>query len=138
MDFKTAAPKMSENQNAIIVRPQDRAIEGWSNPARGSVTWRTFISGDITASSHMSAGLAELEPHHGELVPHRHAQAEIYHIIEGTGILTLEDVEHSVSAGTCIYIPGDAKHGIRNESDSVLRLFYVFPTDKFSDVVYRF
>jgi len=86
---------MSENQNAIIVRPQDRAIEGWSDPARGSVTWRTFISGDITASSLMSAGLAELEPHHGALVPHRPAH-------------------------------------------SVLKIFYVFPTDKFSDVVYRF
>ena len=129
---------MSENQNAIIVRPQDRAIEEWSDPARGKLIWRTFISGDITSSSQMSAGLAELEPRHGELVPHRHAQPEIYHIIEGTGILTLEDVEQSVSVGTCIYIPGDVRHGIRNESETVLKIFYVFPTDKFSDVVYRF
>ena len=31
-----------------------------------------------------------------------------------------------------------AEHGVVNEGDAVLRLFYVFATDRFSDVVYRF
>ena len=37
-----------------------------------------------------------------------------------------------------IFIPGDAEHAIRNTGDGVLRVFYAFATDRFSDVVYRF
>ena len=69
---------------------------------------------------------------------HRHEPAEIYFIIEGKGILTIDGVETEVAAGTTVFIPGNAEHGVRNELDALLRLFYVFPTDAFADVVYRF
>ena len=59
-------------------------------------------------------------------------------IVEGTGILTLDGVEQVVTAGSAVFIPGNAEHGLRNESGSGLKLFYVFPTDRFADVVYRF
>jgi hypothetical protein len=36
------------------------------------------------------------------------------------------------------FIPGDAEHSLRNDSIGLLRIFYVFPTDRFAEVVYRF
>lgn len=98
----------------------------------------TFFGADRAPTEAMSAGLAELAPRGGRLAPHRHAQPEIYYIVEGAGIVTVAGVETPVAAGAAVFIPGDAEHGIRNDGDSALRFFYVFPVDRFSDVVYRF
>ena len=64
--------------------------------------------------------------------------AEIYYVVEGHGIVTLDGVDHPVSAGTAVYIPGDAEHGIRNAGQTPLRFFYAFAVDSFGDVTYRF
>ena len=121
-----------------IVRPSDRPVERFDDPARGDASWVTFFSGEITPTEAMSAGLAELAPLGGRLAPHRHAQAEIYYVVEGSGIVTVAGVETPVSAGAAVFIPGGAEHGIRNEGEAVLRFFYVFPVDRFPDVAYRF
>jgi mannose-6-phosphate isomerase-like protein (cupin superfamily) len=86
----------------------------------------------------MTAGVAEIVPGSGGLQLHRHEQSEIYFILEGTGILTVDGRETEVTAGTAAFIPGNAEHGIRNASDANVKLFYVFPTGSFEDVVYRF
>jgi len=122
----------------LVTNAGEREREGWDNPERGKVSWYTLVSGDITPTSALSCGIAEFEPRKGVLKPHRHDPAELYHILEGQGILTLEGKERTVKAGDTVFIPGNAEHGIRNEGDAVLRLFYVFPQDRFSDVVYRF
>lgn len=122
----------------LVTNTSEREREGWDEPARGKVSWHTLVSGDITPTSAMSCGIAELEPRTGILKPHRHEPPEIYHILEGQGVLTLKGEERGVKAGDTVFIPGDAEHGIRNEGEAVLRLFYVFAMDRFSDVVYRF
>ncbi|MCO5065162.1 MAG: cupin domain-containing protein [Rhizobiaceae bacterium] len=122
----------------VVTNESEREREGWDDPARGRVSWYTLVSGDITPTSALSCGIAELEARTGILKPHRHAPAELYHILEGQGVLTLDGEHRVVTAGDTVFIPGDAEHGIRNEGSAVLRLFYVFPQDRFSDVVYRF
>lgn len=122
---------------AVITHPRERVRESWQDPARGDVSWFTLFSGDITPTTAMSAGVAEINPG-GSLEPHRHAEPEIYFVVEGSGILTVNGEETPVGAGTAIYIPGDAQHGLRNDTGAQLRLFYVFPIDCFSDVIYRF
>jgi mannose-6-phosphate isomerase-like protein (cupin superfamily) len=129
---------MAEQSRAVITSIEDRPREAWDDPVRGRVSWFTLFSRDITPTDSMSAGIAELVPGGGSLHPHRHSQPEIYFIIEGTGILTIDGHETIVSKGSAVFIPGDADHCLRNESDADLKLFYVFPTDAFSDVVYRF
>lgn len=37
-----------------------------------------------------------------------------------------------------MFIPSNARHGLVNVGSEDLRLFYVFPTSSFADVVYRF
>ncbi len=130
---------MNTRAEAYITSAGDRPREGWDDPAvRGNVTWFTLLSGDITPTRSLSAGIAELLPRGGCLKLHRHEQPELYFVLEGTGILTVEGRETTVTAGTTVFIPGNAEHGIRNDSDLDLKVFYVFPTDRFADVVYRF
>jgi mannose-6-phosphate isomerase-like protein (cupin superfamily) len=80
----------------------------------------------------------EIPPDGGILKPHQHEQAEIYFVSEGTGLLTIDSVAATITPGMAAFIPGGAEHSLLNKSPDVLRIFYVFPTDCFADVVYRF
>lgn len=112
-------------------------VDGWDDPVRGSVSWRTLFSGDITQTDALTCGTAMLEPG-GWLGLHRHATAEVYLVLSGTGVVSLAGVEQPVSAGTAVSIPADVEHGIRNTGDAELRCFYCLDADSFSDVEYRF
>lgn len=121
-----------------IVSAAQRQRESWNVAQRGEASWFTFFSGDITDTDAMSAGLMEIEPHGGSLAPHRHTQPEIYYVVEGSGQLTIDGETTRVTAGCAAFIPGDAEHALRNDTPDPLRVFYVFPADRFADVVYRF
>jgi mannose-6-phosphate isomerase-like protein (cupin superfamily) len=122
----------------VIVGQADRARETFADPSHGDASWLTFFSAEATPTSAMSAGLAELAPGGTGLPPHRHAQPEVYYIVAGSGVVTIDGVETQASAGMAIFIPGDAEHAVRNTGEAALRIFYVFATDRFSDVIYRF
>ncbi len=122
----------------MIATTADRRRESFEDLARGDASWFTLFSADLTPTERMSVGLMELEPGGTGLKPHRHEQPEIYHVVAGTGLLTIDGVETIIGQGCTAFIPGDAEHGIRNRGADVLRVFYVFPTDRFADVVYRF
>jgi quercetin dioxygenase-like cupin family protein len=128
---------MTKRSQAVITTAEERPRDEWNDPIHGRVSWHTLFSSDITPTDSMSAGVAELVSG-GELRPHRHEQPEIYFILEGTGIVRIDGHETVVKAGTAVFIPGNAEHGIRNDSDANLKLFYAFPTGSFADVVYRF
>jgi len=129
---------MSLECKAVVARADDRPRESWSNPERGNVSWFTLFSSGMTPTTAMIAGLMEVPPNGGVLKPHRHRQAEIYFVQEGTGSLTIDGVETTITAGAAAFIPGDAEHSVSNASATLLKIFYVFPTDSFDDVVYRF
>ncbi len=128
---------MPKRSRPVIATAADGARYGWDDPVHGCVSWSTLFSRDATPTDSLSAGIAEIAPG-GSLKPHRHAQPEVYFIAEGSGIVTLEGRDAPVAAGTAVFIPGDAEHGIRNEEAATLRFFYCFPADSFSEVVYRF
>ena len=124
------------------MRPQVRdssqvQSEVWDDPVRGDVSFRVLFSADRTPTSSLYTGLTELAPG-GWLGLHRHTQAEVYHLVEGSGVVVLDGVEHPVAAGSAVFIPGDAEHGIRNTGEGTLRFVYAFATDAIDDVVYRF
>ena len=123
---------------AVIVGEADRERESFADPSRGDASWLTFFSGEATPTSAMSAGLMELAPGGVGLRPHRHAQPEIYYVVSGSGVVTIDGRDAEARPGMAIFIPGDAEHAVRNAGEDALRIFYVFPTDRFSDVVYRF
>ena len=122
----------------VIARESERERESFADPARGDASWRTLFSAEATPTSAMSAGVAELPPGGAGLRAHRHTQPEIYYVLSGSGIVTIDGVEAQVSAGAAIFIPGDAEHAARNTGAGALRIFYVFPADSFGEVIYRF
>lgn len=124
------------------MQPQVRDLvdiepEVWDDPVRGDVSFRVLFSADRTSTSSLYTGLTEL-PTAGWLGRHRHTHAEVYYVVEGSGVVVLEGVEHVVAAGSAVFIPGNAEHGIHNTGDGPLRFVYAFATDSVDDVVYRF
>lgn len=118
---------------------QTREPESFSDSSKGLISWKTLISAPQTATDSFTVGIALCPPKEGHLCPHRHNEAEIYHIISGRGIMQIDGHEQEVAAGSVVYIPGDAEHGIRNDDpQEELKWLYVFGTNSFQDIKYRF
>ncbi len=114
----------------------ERPLEGGDDAAFGTVRWRTLVCADRTPSSGLVLGVAEFGP--GDtLEAHRHAPAEVYFGLEGSGTVTIEGVVHDIRAGVAVYIPPDAEHRTVAGADG-LRFAYSFPTGRFTEVDYRF
>jgi mannose-6-phosphate isomerase-like protein (cupin superfamily) len=121
----------------IVIEEADAPRDGWNDPVRGRIRWRTLFSQGLTPSAGVTCGVAELGP--GDwLGLHRHAPPEIYYVLSGAGVVTLDGREIAVKAGSALFIPGVAEHGIRQTGEEVLRLFYAFPVDSFDNVEYLF
>jgi quercetin dioxygenase-like cupin family protein len=114
----------------------DEPEDGW-NDARGRLRWTTLISSGRTPTDGLAGGIAVVEPG-GFLAMHRHAPAEIYLIMEGQGVVTIDGDRRNVGAGAVVFIPGHAEHGLRNDGTAHLKFFYVFPVGSFDDVAYVF
>ena len=125
------------NARALIIRTEEQKLDRWDDPVKGRVGWRTLFSADQTPTEALTAGVADLQPG-GWLGLHRHTPPEIYYVLEGSGIVTLDGVEHPVAAGAAVFIPGDCEHGISNAGAAPLRFLYAFAVDSFAEVEYRF
>ncbi len=123
---------------AALVQEADCAIEGGDDPRFAAVTWRTLISGDRTPTNGLTMGVTEVRETDAPFKLHSHAQAETYYILSGHGIISFEGVEHPLSPGDAVYIPGNLVHAARCVGPEPLRILYVFAADSFSDVEYVF
>ena len=120
------------------VNEPDVPVEQWAERGGSVLTWRTLVGHGRVPSAGLSAGIAELAPGGGRLERHRHAPPEVYHVLAGTGVVTVDDERFEVAPGSTVYIPGRAWHAIGNSGHGALRLFYCFPSDRFADVVYEY
>ncbi|MGR6964106.1 cupin domain-containing protein [Geodermatophilus sp. URMC 61] len=97
LDGSSATRRGSDEPEGAVppqVRHSDEAEpEVWDDPVRGDVSFRVLFSADRTPTSALHTGLAELAPG-GRLGLHRHARAEVYHVVEGSGVVVLDGVEH--------------------------------------------
>jgi quercetin dioxygenase-like cupin family protein len=120
-----------------VVPPDERPDDGWNDPMRGKVAWRTHLSGERTATAEIVCGIAYFE--RGDVLKrHRHPIAEVVHVLAGRGIAEIDGVEVDMMPGSTIFVPPGAMHQWRTVSDEGLRFFYVFGADKFEDVDYIF
>ena len=122
----------------IHIHPDDVDDESWTGRPGTSITWRTLVGRPDSAVVGLSAGVAALVPAGGRLERHRHAPPEVYHVLEGEGVVTVGDERFAVRAGSTISIPSFAWHAIDNTGSTVMRLFYCFAADRFADVVYEY
>ena len=110
----------------------------WSkNDKYPGVRWKFLIDADVTGSSGLSLGFAEIEPG-GDLILHYHSPAEIYVITDGVGTLNKSGELEEIKKGDVVYIKGDAKHALKNNGKETLKFYWIFPTDSFSDVEYLY
>lgn len=131
MAEETATPAPSVIDAALV------APDGWDDPVRGRLQWRTLFSQGRTPTEGITCGLAELKSG-DHLARHRHAPHEVYYVVAGEGMLFLDGDEIPVKAGSAVFIPGMAEHGIRQTGEATLRFFYVFAVDSFDGVEYLF
>lgn len=120
------------------VHVDDVGDEEWSGRDGTLITWRTLVGRPDSPTVGLSGGVAELVPGGGRLELHRHAPAEVYHFLAGSGTVTVGDDSFAVRAGSTVFVPPATWHAIENTGDTVLRLFYCFPVDRFDDVVYEY
>lgn len=108
----------------------------WDDAARGTLHWRSLISGESGGSTGLVCGIAEMTPgQHFAL--HRHAEPEVYFGLEGEGTVMIDGVPHLLAPGVALYIPGWAEHGVPGVSQP-LRWFYSFARDRFDQIAYHF
>ena len=123
----------------FVTQEEQCELEGWDDPLRGRVQWRTLLSSDRTPTDAMTLGIVEIGPGRPDLTyPHRHAVAEVYYVLSGSGVVMIDGTPHPVRSGTTVFIPGDAEHGVRNTGAEVLRILYVFAVDSFDQILYVF
>ena len=121
----------------LVLDEADAPLDGWDDPIKGRVRWRTLFSRGGTPTDGITCGVAELGPGHW-LGLHRHSPPEIYYVLAGEGVVTLNGKETPVKAGSAVFIPSMAEHGIRQTGAAPLRFLYGFPVDSFDSVEYLF
>ena len=108
----------------------------WSSTEKyPGVKWKFLIDADFDGSSSLSVGFAQIAPG-GNLTLHYHSPAEIYVVTNGTGILNKSGELETIKKGDVVYIAGNTEHALKNNGNETLELYWIFPTDSFSEVEY--
>ena len=83
-----------------------------------------------SASGSNNLGLGTQQVTIGAGIPiHRHLHMdEAFYVLEGGGIFTLNDAQHSFEKGGTIFIPRSSWHGFANPDHELLLLWIVSPT----------
>ncbi len=83
--------------------------------------------GSRSGSSNLALGTQQVTV--GAGVPiHRHLlMDEAFYVLEGSGVLILNDVRHYFEKGGTIFIPRNSWHGFENPEDELLLLWTVTP-----------
>lgn len=121
----------------LLTRRDDAPLQRWPSDDGKALTWHSLFDHARTGTRGLVSGIA-ISPPGDRGRRHRHAQAEFYYILDGSGRIEVGDVWFTVSAGDALHIPGDAWHRIQNDGSADLRLVYVFPADSLDDVIYIF
>ena len=108
----------------------------WSSTKKyPGVRWKFLIDSDFDGSSGLSLGYAEIVPG-GNLTLHYHSPAELYVVTNGTGILNKAGELETIKKGDVVYIAENAEHSLKNDGKETLEFYWIFPTDRFSEVEY--
>ena len=128
------------DREPIVVQESAREWETWPDEdvtERGLVYWKTLVSGDLTQSEALTMGIAKIPPSKA-LHEHRHRQAEIYLVLEGTGLVRIDGKTRPVGEGSAVFIPGNSAHSCENTGASEMRVAYVFAANSFAEIEYIF
>ena len=110
----------------------------WSTTEKyPGVRWKYLIDADFTKSSGLTLGFAEIAPD-GDLILHYHSPAEIYVVTDGKGLLNKSGEQEEINKGDVVFIGENEKHALKNNGKETLKFYWIFPTDRFSEVEYLY
>ena len=87
---------------------------------RDNITSHLLVSALTCGAENLAITLVEMEPGGVQHI-HSHKPEQMYYILEGSGIMTVDDEQRQVQAGDCIYYPPFAKHSLENTGGTMLR-----------------
>lgn len=87
---------------------------------RDRITSYLLVSEKTCAAENLAVTIVEMEPG-GFQHLHTHEPEQMYYILEGQGLMTVDGEEQPVQAGDCIFFPPFAKHGLKNTGEGMLR-----------------
>jgi mannose-6-phosphate isomerase-like protein (cupin superfamily) len=79
------------------------------------------VAGPVTGLPNLGVAWVEIDPRAASPAHYHKVMSEVYYIIEGAAIMTLDGKEQSVGPGDCISIAPGVVHAIRNDGDTVVR-----------------
>jgi hypothetical protein len=122
----------------VTTAPAGHPLDSWDDPVRGRLAWSLLLEGSgWTGGGPAAVGLGELGTD-GWLGLHRHTAPELYHVVAGRVVVTIDGEEQEAGPGAVVALPSDAEHAIRAVGPDPARFLFVFPHHHFDDVVYRF
>lgn len=94
----------------------------------GGKGW-SYIDSDVCGALTVNAGLFEMDPGIGSADKelHSHSQEEFSYIVQGQGLIAIENELHHFQAGDFVFVPAFARHGWKNTGDEPLRVLFYRP-----------
>ena len=87
---------------------------------RDNITSYLLVSKKTCEAEKLSITLVEMELGGIQHI-HAHEPEQVYHIIEGSGLMTVDGEQISVEVGDTIFFPSFAEHGLKNTGDTMLK-----------------
>ncbi len=83
-----------------------------------------LVSKINSKSENMTVAFSNVEPKGYQYI-HMHESEQIYYIIEGSGIVSVDGEDEVVKVGDCVFIPSNKKHGMKNTGVKTLKYLVV-------------
>jgi mannose-6-phosphate isomerase-like protein (cupin superfamily) len=87
---------------------------------RNDITSYLLVSEDTCNAKDLSITMVEMEPGGIQHV-HAHESEQMYYIMEGSGLMTVDDEQQRVEVGDCIFFSSFSRHGLENSGGTILR-----------------
>jgi mannose-6-phosphate isomerase-like protein (cupin superfamily) len=91
----------------------------------GFHTW-LLVGESNSGSRAVSIQITEVKPGKMQYI-HAHPQEQCYYIIQGKGIMIINEEERAVKKGDAVFIPSHSEHGIKNTGKTILHYLTANP-----------
>ena len=109
----------------------------WSTTEKyPGVRWKFLIDSDFDGSSGLSLGFAEIAAWWKFNPSLSLTCRNICYYQWYMGILNKSGELETIKKGDVVYIAGNIEHALKNNGKETLEFYWIFPTDRFSEVEY--
>ena len=86
---------------------------------RDEITSYLLVSSLTCGANNLAVTIVEMEPG-GFQHRHSHEPEQMYFILEGSGLMTVDDETQEINPGDCIFFRANAAHGLKNSGEGKL------------------